>query len=68
MENFIIWCQGKKAYFFAVCMALYALASAFNWLTPSPEQNAAVYGLLAALFGIAIKAGVNRELGKMKVR
>lgn len=62
MEKVIEFLQGKKAHFFAICIATYSLLKAFNVITTDTAQDTAVYGLLGALFGIAVKAGINREL------
>jgi len=62
MQKFIEYLQGKKTYLLAVCIAGYSVSIAFDWIITTADQNIAVYGLLAALFGIAAKAGSTREL------
>ena len=66
MENLILFLQNKKSYILGVCVALYALLKAFGVLNTDAGQDTAVYAILAALFGVALKAGINRELGKRR--
>jgi len=56
-----VWLQGKKSYFIALFTAIYTLIKAFGWIVTTPEQDVAVYALFASLFGVALKAGLQRK-------
>lgn len=62
MNEFLKFLEGKKAHIFAICIAVYSLVKSFGWITTTGEQDLAVYGLLSACFGIALRAGVTREI------
>jgi hypothetical protein len=49
---------GKKSYIVSVLVALYTLLNVFGVLNTTPEQDIAVYGLLSALFGMAIRSAI----------
>jgi len=56
-----VWLQGKKSYFIALFTAIYTLIKAFGWIVTTPEQDVAVYALLASIFGVTLKAGLQRK-------
>ena len=64
--NFITYLQNKKSYILAIVLAFYSALKIFGVINTTADQDVAIYGLLGALFGISLKAGINRELGKMK--
>jgi len=64
MNNLIVFLQGKKSYIVAVIMAIFTLGKVFGWINTTAEQDTAIYGVLATLFGVSLKAGIDRELGK----
>lgn len=57
----IEWLSGRKTYLVAIATALYILLKSFGLFTVTPEQETAVFGLLAALFGIALRSGVAKS-------
>lgn len=57
LEKFFAFMAGKKTYCVALLTAVYTLLKAF-WITTTPEQDMAVYGLLAALFGASIRSAI----------
>jgi len=58
MKKIVTFLTGKRSYIVAVLLALYVLLKAFNVFTTTPEQDVTVYGLLAALFGVAIRKAI----------
>ena len=52
--------QGKKTYIVAVLTALYTVLQAFNVINTTPEQDLAIYALLAAVFGATIKSAIKK--------
>ena len=59
--NLITFLQGKKTYITTIATALFTLLNVFGILTLTQDQQTAIYALLAALFGAAIKAGFERN-------
>jgi len=53
--------QGKKTYITSVLVALYTLLQAFSVIVTTPEQDQAVYGLLAAAFGVAVRDAIAKS-------
>jgi small-conductance mechanosensitive channel len=53
--------QGKKTYITSVLVALYTLLKAFGVVEVTPEQDMAVYGLLAAAFGVALRDAISKQ-------
>lgn len=58
MSKLIAFLEGKKTYIVTVLIAIYTLLKAFNVINTTPEQDITVYGLLAALFGVAIRKAI----------
>jgi hypothetical protein len=57
IQDFLV---GKKTYIVSVILAVYSLAVAFGWLNWTPDQELAVFGLLGALLGTTIRAGIDK--------
>lgn len=53
--------QGKKTYIVSVLVALYTLLQAFKVIETTPDQDVAVYGLLASLFGISVRDAIAKS-------
>ena len=60
LYSVVEYLQGRKTYAVSVLIAVYTLLKAFNVIETTPEQYVAVYGLLAALFGVTVSAKINR--------
>ena len=67
MQKVIEYLQGKKSYILIVIGATVNLLQVFGVTTLTTEQLTAINTLLFALFGVSIKAGVNRELKGRRV-
>ncbi len=52
--------SGKKSYIVSVVLAVYSVAIAFNWVNFTADQELAIFGLLGALLGVTIRAGINK--------
>jgi len=55
MKKLILFLEGKKTYIVSVLVAVYTLLKAFNVIVTTPEQDVTIYGLLAAVFGVALR-------------
>ncbi len=55
MNKIVTFLTGKKTYIVSVLVAVYTVLKAFNIINTTPEQDVTVYGLLAALFGVALR-------------
>ena len=61
MKDLIIWLEGKKTYIAAVLGAALNVAIIFGWLgTLTAEQIIAIEGLIAAVLGTTIRAGIKK--------
>jgi len=58
MNKFVTFLTGKRTYIVSVLLAIYILLKAFNVFITTPEQDATVYGLLAALFATTIRKAI----------
>lgn len=58
MKKLIVFLEGKKSYIVSLLVAIYTLLKAFNVIITTPEQDITVYGLLATLFGVAIRKAI----------
>lgn len=59
MENFIIWLQGKKAYFLGLLAIIYALS---GFYLGKFDQITAFNMIWAGLTAIALRAGIKKSL------
>lgn len=53
--------SGKKTYIVSVVIGIYTVLKAFNIIETTIEQDFAVYGLLASLFGVSVRAAINKK-------
>ena len=61
MMKIIEWLSGKKTYIIAVLTAAYGLLRAFGLIDVTPEQETAIFTLIAACLGMSIRAGVAKS-------
>lgn len=61
MNKFLALVDGRKSYITSVLVALYTLLKAFGIVEVTPEQDLAIYGLLSAAFGIAIRHAIEKR-------
>lgn len=52
--------DGKKTYISGVLIALYSVLKVFGVVNTTPEQDVAVYGLLASLLGVSLKHAISK--------
>jgi len=58
LKTIVLYLQGKKSYIISVLIALYTLLKAFSVVITTPEQDVAVYGLLAAMLGVSLRSAI----------
>ena len=58
MNKVISFLEGKKSYIVTLLIAVYTLLKSFNVIVTTPEQDVTVYGLLFALFGVAVRKAI----------
>lgn len=58
LDKIISYLEGKKTYIVAVITALFTVLEVFGVVNVTPEQRGAIYALLAAMFGAAIRASI----------
>ena len=62
MNDLITWLEGKKTYIAAVLGAALNIAIIFGWLGElSAEQIIAIEGLIAAVLGSTLRAGISKQ-------
>ena len=66
MDKFIKYLEGKKSYFVLLAAAVLNLLQVFDVTHMTPEQLVTLNTFIALLFGVSVKAGINREVGKAK--
>jgi len=50
--------RGKKTYFLSLLLALYSVLKVFGVISVTGEQDLELLGLLGALMGISLRAGM----------
>jgi len=53
--------NGSKSYAVGVITAAYVLLQSFNVINTTPEQDVAVYALLASVFGMSIRHAIAKK-------
>lgn len=60
MGAIIGWLQGKKSYIVAAAAAIFNFGLAVGWWTVDNQVWLAIDSIFAALFGMALRAGVSK--------
>ena len=61
MSGIIVWLQGKKAYIIAGAAAIFNFGIAVGLWTADNQAWIAINAILAAIFGMALRAGVTKS-------